>query len=264
MSAFPSTLTSTLSRSPFSDAAWRPPAAPSTAPPSPSAAPPSHRRPRHPRCPRVAHGPAGRRRHRWLRRPRHRRYRRQRRCRRPPGPGWRRPSGRPALPPGGAGVRRPAGAVDDVVALVEAAVLHRVGVGVGVEALVDQHALVAEGLGRRVDREDVRAHGCVDRRGDVGVGRDGQVDRGGGVDGQVDVGVQVEDRDDLLVGERGGSLGGELASESPCCSLVIVCLPLVPAGRASSVMRTPTGARENQTRQESRRSDCQGLLGRRH
>ena len=39
---------------------------------------------------------------------------------------------------------------------------------------------------------------------------DGEVDRGGRVDGQVDVGVQVEDRDDLLVGQGGGPVRAEL------------------------------------------------------
>ena len=65
---------------------------------------------------------------------------------------------------------------------------------------------------RRALREDVGADGGVDRGGHVGVGGDGEVDRGGGVEGEVEVGVQVEDRDDLLVRQRRGALGGHVLS----------------------------------------------------
>ena len=98
----------------------------------------------------------------------------------------------------------------DVVALVEGAVLVGVRAGVRVQALVDDHALVAERLGGGVHRQHVGADRRVDRRGHVGVGGDGEVDRRGRVDREVDVGVEVEDRDDLLVRQRGGPLRAQL------------------------------------------------------
>jgi hypothetical protein len=130
---------------------------------------------------------------------------------------------------------------DGVVALVESAVLDGVGVGVRVEALVDDHALVTERLGAGVDGQDVGAHRGVDRRGDVGVRGDGEVDRRGGVDGQIHVGVEVEDRDDLLVGQRGGPFATELLggqallvvahrSSIWCARAQSGCLPVLPEG----------------------------------
>ncbi len=49
-----------------------------------------------------------------------------------------------------------------------------------------------------------------DRRGDVGVGGHGQVDRRGDVEAGVEVGVEVEQRDDLLGRQGGRPFGGEL------------------------------------------------------
>ncbi len=91
------------------------------------------------------------------------------------------------------------GRADGVVGLVDRAVLRGGGDGLAGDALVDQHALVGQRLGGRADRQHVGADGGVDRRGDVGVGGHGQVDRGGGVERDVEVGVEVQQRDDLLV-----------------------------------------------------------------
>ena len=54
------------------------------------------------------------------------------------------------------------------------------------------------------------------------------VDRGGRVDGQVDVRIEVEDGDDLLVGEGGRALCGELLVRKTHVRLFVVHFPWSP------------------------------------
>src|SRR4051812_20190189 len=94
--------------------------------------------------------------------------------------------------------------------LVDAADLWRVRDRLAGDLLVDQGALVRQRLGGRAVGQDVRADGGLDGRRDVGVGRHGQIDGRRRVEGDVQIGVEVEQRDDFLVGQRGGALRGEL------------------------------------------------------
>ena len=114
-----------------------------------------------------------------------------------------------------------AGASAGLGPLVDGAVLRRVRDRLAGDALVDEHALVGQRLGRRADREHVGADGGVDRRGDVRVRGDREVDRGRGVQRDVEIGVEVEQGDDLLVGQRGAGLGSQLLGRERAKGVVL-------------------------------------------
>ena len=113
-------------------------------------------------------------------------------------------------------VGRRTGAVGDGVGLVDGAVLEAGRDRVGIHGLVDHDALVGQRLRARAVRQQVGAHRGVDRRHDVGVQGDGEVDGCGPVDGQVDVRREVEDRDDLLVRHRSHPLGRQFLRSHRC------------------------------------------------
>ena len=89
--------------------------------------------------------------------------------------------------------------------------------------------------------QQVGAHRGVDRRHDVGVQGDGEVDGCGPVDGEVDVRREVEDRDDLLVRQRGHPFGGQFLGCQRCQVLPRPCPSLLgpphPEGPAPSRLR---------------------------
>ena len=108
-----------------------------------------------------------------------------------------------AIRPGwsAAAVSVPVGAVPSVTVSDWSIVLSWMPVAIASASTVwvTHDALVGQRLRVGAVGEQVGADRGVDRRHDVGVQRDGEVDRCGAVDGQVDVGGEVEDRDDLLV-----------------------------------------------------------------
>jgi hypothetical protein len=99
----------------------------------------------------------------------------------------------------GSGIGRRRVGAGDGVGLVDRAVLDAGRDRVGGDVLVDHDTLVGQRLRAGTVGEDVGRHGTGDRRHDVGVQGDGEVDGSGTVDGEVDIGREVEDRDDFLV-----------------------------------------------------------------
>ena len=95
-----------------------------------------------------------------------------------------------------------------------------------VDRLRDLHPLVGQRLGARPVAEQVGADRGVDRSHHVGVERHRQVDRSSAVDRQVDVGGKVQDRDDLLVRQRGDALAGQLLRRSGVRTRRCSCLLL--------------------------------------
>ena len=112
--------------------------------------------------------------------------------------------------------RRRVGAAGDSVGLVDRAVLEAGRDRVRIHVLGDHDTLVGQRLRGGSVGEDVGRHGPGDRRHDVGVQSDGEVDGCSPIDREVDVRGEVEDRDDFLVRERGHPLGGQLLGRQRC------------------------------------------------
>ncbi len=110
-------------------------------------------------------------------------------------------AGRPAG--GGSGC---AGTRAGLAVLGDGGVLRRVRVGGAAEVLIDRAALVGQPDRLGAGAEDVRGRGGLDRRGDVQVGRCGQIDGRGQVEAEVDVGVHVEQGKHFFVRKRDGVL----------------------------------------------------------
>ena len=145
---------------------------------------------------------------------------------------------------GAVGRCRP-GPVGHGVGLVDGAVLDAGRDRVRVHRLVDGDPLVGQRLGARVVGQQVGAHRCVDRRHDVGVEGDGEVDGCCPVDREVDVSREVEDRHDLLVRQCGHPLGGHLFRRDRCELLrahrvSLSCIPTRGAGCSSSGLMRPS------------------------
>ena len=86
------------------------------------------------------------------------------------------------------------------------------------DELVEQDALLRECACSRGRRQHVGRDAGVDRQDDIGVRRDGEVDRRGQRQGEVDVGVQIEQRhgQDLLGREDRAPFRLELVQGKTC------------------------------------------------